>query len=367
MSGLAADDVDAVANAIKVLDEAGFDVDGIDDVGVDRHGYVIFRAAIRAPARVTPIGSHDATVEEQEVSPTPEDPDETEGGDTSDGEANGDGGGRDVAVAETTPESEPYGTFEARDYGLVLTGDVPDHFDAERVSVVGRPYGADLVPGTEPDSAPDYAVSGNQVQLGNPGREAIGADPGDEVRAIPDGEAVRLEVLGGGGDGVDGDDTDNQDGDDTDGAGDIEHPAWAPDDGDSRDDDVDEPTEWTDWDGDGATADGGARGQPAYAPDDLGTYTVGEREYANRDNASPVLSLGRPVGRALNRPAQVSLVEDGGEWYIERGGDDDRVSIADDGQVRVGAVGVRDIGLDVGAEVVAHEAGSRVRLEVSDS
>lgn len=92
-------------------------------------------------------------------------------------------------------ERESYGVYTARDYGIALSG-VQAHFETDRISVVTKPYGADLVPGDDADG-PDYSVSSNNIQLGNPGRKEIGADAGDDIRAVPDGDVVRLELVTG--------------------------------------------------------------------------------------------------------------------------------------------------------------------------
>lgn len=145
-----------------------------------------------------------------------EDADDDSSEETSDSEA----------AAEPTDEC---GVFPARTYGISLTGAVPDHFDTERVTVRETDTGAELVPGTDAEG-PDYAVSPEKIQLGNPGRRAIGAERDEEIRAIPDGETVRLEV-------VDEDSEDDPDDGDDEAADDVE-----PDQEDS-DEDQQEPTE----------------------------------------------------------------------------------------------------------------------------
>jgi len=94
---------------------------------------------------------------------------------------------------EDEPIEEEIGVYTARDYGLSLSS-VASHIDADRVTVVDRPYGGDLVPGTNVEG-PDYAVQDHNVQLGNPGRKAVGAAPDQDVRAVRDGEGVRLELV----------------------------------------------------------------------------------------------------------------------------------------------------------------------------
>jgi len=88
------------------------------------------------------------------------------------------------------------GVATVKSYGINLNGAVADHFDTDRVTVVDQPYGADLVPGTGAEG-PDYAAGCNKVQLGDPGRREVGVDVDEEIRAIADGDSVRLEPVDG--------------------------------------------------------------------------------------------------------------------------------------------------------------------------
>jgi hypothetical protein len=150
--------------------------------------------------------------------------------------------------------------------------------------------------------------------------------------------------------------------DETDGTDDT--PDWTPD-GDSG---GDEPVEFTDWDGDAdTTADGGTT-QSAYAPQDLGTYEVEERSYGDNRSSHPWLAFRRPVGHALRTPEAATLVREAGEWFIETGtGGDADLTVNDQGHtIALNAGACREVGLEPGDEVVAHDAGGRVRLEVLD-
>lgn len=102
---------------------------------------------------------------------------------------------------QTDVDGEEIGIFTAASYGIALSG-VEEYFDADRVSVVDQPYGADLIPGEQGD-APNYSVSSNCIQLGKPGQRVVGADDGDDVRAIDAGDHVQLKLVDG--DTVDGD------------------------------------------------------------------------------------------------------------------------------------------------------------------
>jgi len=105
-------------------------------------------------------------------------------------------GSDDERDAEDAPDE--FGVATAKSYGITLNGTVADHFKTDRVTVIGRPHGADLIPGTDAEG-PDYAVGRSKIQLGDPGRFEIGVDVDEEIRAIPDGDAVRLEPVDGAG------------------------------------------------------------------------------------------------------------------------------------------------------------------------
>lgn len=208
----------------------------------------------------------------------------------------------------------------------------------------------------ESEAADDSDGLGEPVWCG-----VCGAGPFDSLRELSGHHA------GAGHDG-ETDPVDDAVDDETDDTDDT--PDWAPDDG-SEDDPApdwtpdgdsggDEPVEFTDWDGD-ATADGGAT-QSAYTPQDLGTYDVVAKESA--ESTYPSLEMRSPVARALDGVARATLIEDGGEWYLEPGGGDVDVAVGD--QVTVGARACRHIGVGIGGTVRAHDAGGRVRLEVLD-
>lgn len=194
-------DLQAVEDSIDALDGLGFHVEGIDGVEYDSDG-LTFDLTVRATTR---HGSAVLVEEDDE----PDGPDE-EFLERVDAAKEPD---EDVAVEEPEEPDEPepdpsvgepagrevIGVYTASDYGITLSG-VDERFDCERVNVVHAPYGADLLPGDE-YGAPDYKVGDGSVQLGGPGLDVIGAEPGDEVRVVDDGDVVRLEL-------VDQDDTD---------------------------------------------------------------------------------------------------------------------------------------------------------------
>jgi len=399
---LCADDLDAVQDAVDLLDEAGYHVDGIGSVERVESG-IAADLTVRAHTRSAGFGADTSdTGDEAKGAPevtapliglikdvveaVPDDADyarpaedltvdtDVEGDATADAEHIDNGGGPDVAAAdlpEPTTEGDPfhgaderslvevesdagddqpgdeddivevvedYGTFTTKDYGLALSG-VQEHFDADRVTVVDREYGADLVPGVEDDGV-DYAVSQSNIQLGMPGVQTIGLSPGEDVVAIPDGETVRLERAD-----------------------------WEPEEEVDEDVPDEDPPEWTDYDGD-ATADGGASHRP-YAPSDLGTYEVEEQTHKSRDTAAPKIEFRRPVGRAMDVPDECTLVRDRGRWFLEPGAGG-RVDLSvqsggySGGEVFFNAAACREVGLEVGDEIVAHDAGGRVWLEILD-
>jgi len=231
MSSLGSADIASVQRALQVLNEAGFAVVGVGDVNSDgRTGRTTWTmTVVKPPARRdnggnidSPTAGDDGT--DQEVGDDPDerddrdhepDQDEIDERDESEGDENN-GGCREMAtttaegddadqddVDESDEQSDGFNDpkfFTARDYGIVLSS-VQKHFDSDRVTVQDAPHGAELVPGDGPEG-PDYLVGESQIQLGNPGRSVIGAEPGDEVRAVPDGHVVRLELV---------DDADSQD------------------------------------------------------------------------------------------------------------------------------------------------------------
>ncbi|QLH82432.1 hypothetical protein [Halosimplex pelagicum] len=145
---------------------------------------------------------------DEEVLPEFEDLVDDEPDEPDDGEENADEADANDEPAPETGGSDgddgdgatnELGWVTVKSYGITLNGDVADHFDTDRVTVVDRPHGADLVPGTDAEG-PDYAVGRSQVQLGDPGRREIGVDVEDRIRAIPDGDSVRLEPVDGAGD-----------------------------------------------------------------------------------------------------------------------------------------------------------------------
>jgi hypothetical protein len=212
MPGLQAADMDAVQEAIDTLEDTGLDVQALGEVEPNERG-VAFDVRVSAPTNYERFDQSSAAQGESDSG------DETEGhNDTTDDDH---GGGPDVAaLPEVTRRGDPFhgepvdarvvrsasdetetddtveeeiGVYSARDYGVPLSG-VADHVDADRVTVVDQPYGADLVPGTGADG-PDYAVQQHNIQLGNPGREVIGAAPDEDIRAVRDADRVRLELV----------------------------------------------------------------------------------------------------------------------------------------------------------------------------
>lgn len=114
---------------------------------------------------------------------------------------------------ETESEAADLGIYEVKSYGLVFTRDVQDFFtdDAERVTVRERDGRYELVPGPS-EEWPDYAVSAAGIQIGNPGKDVLGVEDGDEVVATADGNVVVLDIDADSGD--EPEDDDDQDGDD---------------------------------------------------------------------------------------------------------------------------------------------------------
>ncbi|QLH77423.1 hypothetical protein HZS55_08995 [Halosimplex rubrum] len=188
----ATDDVDELTESI-VDDEDGDDADqdGRDDEVLPTFDELVDEDESDAPDDDPDGGEGDAGAE-----PAPE----TEGSD----------GGEDDTGDET---EDMLGIATAKSYGTTLNGTVADHFDTDRVTVVDQPYGADLIPGTDAEG-PDYAVGRNKVQLGDPGRREIGVDVEEEIRAIADGDSVRLEPVDGAVEEDDDEDEDQQDDED---------------------------------------------------------------------------------------------------------------------------------------------------------
>ena len=127
---------------------------------------------------------------------------------------------------------------EVKSYGLVLAGDVPGFFASDRVTVRERNGRYELAPGPS-DDWPDYAVSEDKIQFGNPGVQVLDADVGTTVRATADGDLVILESD------VDDVDAGDQEAD----ASDAPQVEQEPADG------ADESPSWNDFSADGGTTD----------------------------------------------------------------------------------------------------------------
>jgi len=253
------DGLSTVGDIVSLLEARGVDVRGAREVATSANEEIVqAQLRITAPVRTDlttddpkaaideAYGSLDEAgdtteairefgdrVQEGVAVETDETPAETEGTTAEDEEHIDTGGGPDVAaLPEVTRRGDPFhgepadarvdrstsneaetddtddeeiGVYPARDYGVPLSG-VADHVDADRVTVVDQPYGADLVPGTDADG-PDYAVQQHNIQLGAPGREVIGAAPDEDIRAFATAEGVRLEIVD---DGSDDDGIDDQ-------------------------------------------------------------------------------------------------------------------------------------------------------------
>jgi len=216
MPGLQAADMDAVQEAIDALKDAGLDVQALGEVEPTERG-VAFDVRVSAPTNYewldqssAPPGESDSVDEPEGHNDAADDdhgggpdvaalPEVTRRGDPFHGEPADARVGRSISdETETDDTVEAIGVYLARDYGVPLSS-VAAHVDADRVTVVDQPYGADLVPGTDADG-PDYAVQQHNIQLGNPGRKVIGAAPDEDIRAFATAEGVRLELVDDGSD-----------------------------------------------------------------------------------------------------------------------------------------------------------------------
>jgi len=208
---LATDDPKAaIDEACETLDEAGDTTEAIREFG-DRVQEGVAVETDGVPAETE--GATDTGEEHIDNGGGPDVsvlPEVTRRGDPFHGEPADARVGRSTSDEPETDDTgdEEIGVYSARDYGVPLSG-VADHVDADRVTVVGQPYGADLVPGTGADG-PDYAVQQHNIQLGNPGREVIGVAPDEDIRAVRDGDRVRLELVD-----ESGDQEDSAEGDET--------------------------------------------------------------------------------------------------------------------------------------------------------